>query len=259
MSGTRKAGLLTVIVVAISTMVVATAMAHQTDRAEFIAEVRGESGEVEVLMQISVEDLAHHMGHIGHGVAPTEAILEAARDDIAQYLDERAGVMADGERCQLEESRYVAYPGSDGRVHYYQGWQCPSWSNEVTFVNRVMVDKHGGYRHHGVIQLGEDVLQTVFDQNYPTYSVYPEAEAEAESEGDAEVAEEEQAEGEAPDRVEEQEPVESDGDEDDQALPQTTFWQGGWQIWLVFSAFLFALAVFLAVRKFWSVQSEMSD
>ncbi len=257
MSGNRKAALLIWIVAVLSTTVVATAMAHQTDRAEFIAEVRGESGEVEVLMQISVEDLAHHMGHIGHGVAPTEEILEAARDDIAQYLDERAGVMADDERCQLEESRYVAYPGSDGRVHYYQGWQCPSWPNEVTFVNRVMVDMHGGYRHHGVIQLGEEVLQTVFDQNYPTYSVYPEPEPE--SDGEAEEAEDEQAEGEAPDQVEERELVEGEGVDDDQELPQTTFWQGGWQMWLVFSALLFALAVFLAVRKFLSVQSEMSD
>lgn len=155
----------------------ATASSHQTDSSTHITEVRpaeapGEETEVEQLLSISAEDLIHHMGIFEPGEETSVQDLERRRDDVARFLDSQTGVRAEGELCEVEESEFIAFPGADGRVHYRQLWNCPFNSATVTLENRVMHNTHGGYRHMGTIQVGEDIFQTVFDSQFPTYSVY---------------------------------------------------------------------------------------
>lgn len=156
---------------------------HQTDRAEHNTEVRADSGEVEQLLSLSPVDLAHHLGHIGHGESPPAEQLEAFRDEFGDYIDDHTGVKADGEVCELTEAEFVAFPAGDGRIHRHQLWECAVDPREVVVANRVMVDGHDGYRHIAQIQVGDDIYPTVFDGRHPTYAVYPGA-TDGEEDGD---------------------------------------------------------------------------
>ena len=149
----------------------AGAEAHQSDRSLQMTEVRAETGEVEQLLSVSAEDLAHHLGLVGHGEFPSPTVLAAHREVLGDYLNEHVMVRADGRECELRESQFVAYPGQDGRVHFHQLWQCPPGAARVMLGNQVMFSGHGGYRHTGRVQVGEDIFATVFDRNYPTYTV----------------------------------------------------------------------------------------
>ena len=145
--------------------------AHQSDQSLQMTEVRGESGEVEQLLSVSAEDLAHHLGLVGHGEFPAPAVLATNRQLFEDYLNQHTLVRADGQDCELRESRFIAFPGQDGRVHFHQLWQCPEEPARVMLGNQVMFSGHGGYRHMGRIQVGEEIFATVFDRNYPTYTV----------------------------------------------------------------------------------------
>lgn len=150
-----------------------TAAAHQSDESMHVAEVRPESGEVEQLISISAEDLAHHFDHVGHDEFPSPAILEAAHDTFLEYMEFNTPVKADGEDCKLEESEFVGYPGPDGRLHYHQLWKCPEGSEEITLRNTVLFDMHGGgYRHMARVQVGDAITPAVFDANFEEYHVY---------------------------------------------------------------------------------------
>lgn len=162
-----------VAVIAVVIGTATTAWGHQTDQSEQVTEVRAHSGEVEQLFSISVTDLAHHLGYIGHGEEASAEVLEAMRTELKEYLREHTGVAADGALCDLVEAEFVAYPAMDGRVHYHQQWQCPVRPSEVKLENRVMVDGHDGYRHTARVQVGEAIHPTVFDASFPTYTVYP--------------------------------------------------------------------------------------
>lgn len=149
----------------------AAASAHQTDASLQMTEIRPETGEVEQLLSVSAEDLAHQLGFVDHGEFPSPGILATNRQVFEDYLNEHTMVRADQEECELRESSFVAFPGQDGRVHFHQLWQCPRGAARVILGNQVMFASHGGYRHTGRIQVGVDILATVFDRNYPTYTV----------------------------------------------------------------------------------------
>lgn len=172
---------LTVVVALVVAMVgpVAPAWGHQTDEAEHHTEIRPESGEIEQLLSVSAQDLAHYMGHIGHHEEPTDELLDEIRDELREYFEDNTGVRADEELCELEDSKFVHYPGADGRVHYHQTWDCSAEPREVELANRIMLDDHDGYRHTAQIQVGDKIYRTVFDPQYPTYAVYPEPDADA--------------------------------------------------------------------------------
>lgn len=194
--------------------------AHQTDRAEQVSEIRADTGEVEQLFSISIEDLSHHLELTETGEFPSSEILEHARVDIASYLDDHTDVRADGESCGLIEANFIAFPAVDGRVHYHQQWQCPPNPSEVLLENRIMLDTHGGYRHMGRIQVDDAIFPTVFDPGYPTYTVYP-------------------------DPGEELAEVES--------VFGRYFGHGLWHILLGFDHILFILVLLFAVRKLWTL------
>ena len=155
-------------------MTASWASAHQTDRAEQSTEVRVEAGEVESLLSISADDLAHHLGAIRHGQQATQEILSGLRAELSAYLDGATGVDVDGQPCELVAGEFLAYPGGDGRVHYHQRYRCKPDGTEITLTNRIMVDGHAGYRHMATIEMRGALYPTVFDARFPTYSVYPE-------------------------------------------------------------------------------------
>ncbi len=173
---TVRTGVATVAVAFFGLAVIATSvMAHQVDRAEQATEVHSETGEVENLYMISAEDLTHELGHVVHGQVPSQELLNELEAELAQYLDEHTAVRADGDRCELEDNEFVAYPAGDGRLHYYQMWRCPTEVHEIEIKNRIMHDHHhGGYRHVGQVQVGDEVYPTVFEPRFPAYTVYPE-------------------------------------------------------------------------------------
>ncbi len=150
--------------------------AHQTAESEHFAEVNAAEGTVVQQLSIAAEDLAHHLGHTGHGEEPTVELLEEIRDQLHEYLDENTGIRADSENCQREDSEFLKYPGDDGRVHLEQRWQCPAGAEEIEFANRIMLDTHGGYRHTARIEYNDSQQLHVFDQNYPTTAIYPPSE-----------------------------------------------------------------------------------
>jgi hypothetical protein len=149
-----------------------TATAHQTDQSLHIAEVSPETGTVEQLLLLSLEDLTYHLGVTGHHEVPTAAMVVEARPRIAEYLNAQTPVVADGNLCELRDGVFRALPGPDGRVQYHQIWDCPPGAREVTLQNRALFTTPGGYRHTGRIQVGEQVYTTVFDDRFPTYAVY---------------------------------------------------------------------------------------
>lgn len=145
--------------------------AHQTDQSMMITEVRPQTGEVELLFSISAEDLAHNFGLVSHGQFPSPAILGENRARFQSYLDHHIMVRTPEEECQALETDFVAYPGQDGRLHYHLLFQCPLGASAIVLGNQVMFSSHGGYRHQGRIQVGEEISMTVYDANYPTYTV----------------------------------------------------------------------------------------
>lgn len=150
-----------------------SAWAHQTDSSLHVTEIRPATGEVEQLISISVEDLAHHMGFDTEGSFPPPHVLEAERQRIANYFEAHTPVSADGEDCDLRNEDFIGFPGQDGRIHYHQQWQCPRGASEVTLKNSILHGgHHGGYRHLARIQVGDDIFPTVFDPNFPTYTVH---------------------------------------------------------------------------------------
>ncbi len=157
--------------------------AHQTDESEHHTEIDASSGDAEQLLSISANDLAHHFGRVGHHDDVTDQQLQELREELAQYIDDHTGIRADGHNCSLEQARFIEYPGSDGRVHYHQIYDCIEEPEEVEVANRVLFDSHAGYRHTAQIQVDDRVYSTVFDQNYPTYAVYPEAGDDADALG----------------------------------------------------------------------------
>ena len=217
--------------------------AHQTDEAEHHAEVRADEGEVEQLLSISAEDLAHHLGHIGHGQEPSRSLLDEIRDDVGEYLDDQTGVRADEELCELEETEFVYYPAGDGRIHYRQLWDCIEDAHVIELANRIMVDSHDGYRHTGRIDVDGDLRMTVFDINYPTHTVYP-------SQG-TEPAEEDSEPGpstdEEPDRqVDEEAPEETSAESPESG---ELLWTGFVQVPLAPLHILFVLSLVFAVHR----------
>lgn len=169
----KMKGIMIVLVGLILMLGTHTAAAHQSDESMHVTEVRPESGEVEQLISISAEDLAHHFDHVGHHEFPSPAILEQAHDTFLAYLEANTPVQADGDECELKESKFVGYPGPDGRLHYHQLWQCPEGSKEIRLKNTVLFDMHGdGYRHMARVQVGEVITPTVFDEKFPEYNVY---------------------------------------------------------------------------------------
>lgn len=233
------------------------AHAHQSEEATHISEVRAESGEVETLLQISVGDLLHHLGHLSHGQRVNDEALEAGEDEVAQYLDERVEVAADGESCELSESRYVAYPAVDGRVHYYQLWQCAPKPRQVEIANRVLFDGHDGYRHVGRVQVGEKVQQSVFDRSFPTMTVYPSTdEEEQEREVAADVQDESPRDGGQPGTHvgDDGEEVQENGARADEERSRGAW--GAWSPWVVFTVLLVALSAIAALRTFFSASAD---
>jgi len=155
--------------------VTGVADAHQTDESEHHTEIDTSSGDVEQLLSISANDLAHHFGYVGHHDDVTDDQLQELREELTTYLDDNTGIRADDQTCSLERARFVEYPGSDGRVHYHQTYDCTEEPEEIEVANRVLLDSHAGYRHTAQIQVDGRVYATVFDQNYPMYAVYPES------------------------------------------------------------------------------------
>ena len=206
-----------VVVVALALILVLGQMAtaawgHQVDRAEQFTEVHPQTGQVENLYMVSAEDLAHELGHVVHGQAPTQDLLNELEEELGAYFDDHTAVRADDEPCELEEAEFVAYPAPDGRLHYYQSWRCPGGVHEIELENRIMHDHHhGGYRHLAQIKVGDEIYPTVFEPQFPAYAVYPQLVGDAEQ---AAVVEVERTEVEDDDAEEEP----SEEDEVDQSI-----------------------------------------
>lgn len=210
MSGTKVASrTMGTAAVLVMTIVAVVGWAHQTAESQHQVEVRPAQGEIEQLLSIAAEDLAHHLGHIDHGQRLRPMLLDEIREEVGDYIDDHTGIRADGEDCRLEQSEFIYYPAEDGRVHRYQKWDCPAEPDELEFANQVMLDGHAGYRHTARIQVGDDIFFKVFDENYPTAAVYPSPATESAPD---ESGEESDAEGVVERHRQQQQPDQQGGD-----------------------------------------------
>lgn len=145
--------------------------AHQNHESLLVTEIRPASGEVEQLLSVAAEDVSHHFGLTEHGEYPSPEVLGQHKGEFTDYLVENLMVRTEEEECGLEKADFLAYPGEDGRLHLHLLYRCPREARRVILGNQVLFESHGGYRHRGRIQKGEEIYQTVYESRFPTYTV----------------------------------------------------------------------------------------
>ncbi|MBA2663556.1 MAG: HupE/UreJ family protein [Bradymonadaceae bacterium] len=172
MTPTKSLLLSAALVVATLFALIAPAMAHQTAASTLIVHIKPEAREVDHLVSVSARDLAHHIGLVGEAEEPATEQLLAATATLVASLSADLVLTNDGVRCEAIEEKLVMTEGLAERVNFLKVVRCERPLGEVTIENRIMLTAPGGYRHFGRVQLGEEVFTTVFDGQFPSYTMH---------------------------------------------------------------------------------------
>ncbi len=150
---------------------ISTAQAHQTASSTLVVHVKPETGEIDQFISVPARDLAHDLGVIAESETPQASQLLAVQDKIVAALSADLTVRNNGQKCETIEENLVMLESLAERVSFMKVVRCAEALGELQLENNVMLTAVGGYRHFGRIQLGEEVFTTVFDSQFPTYTM----------------------------------------------------------------------------------------
>lgn len=159
-------------VVASFVLVSRPAEAHQTAISTLNVEVRADSGEVDMLLAISPDDVTDHLQLDPNGDGwVDQSELPYLQPAIGSYFRENLAVTNNGEACAPIHQDFVDTGRRMASLLYRKTVQCDPPLGDVEVTNQVMYDSRGGYTHYGQIQLGKDIHTTVFDFDTPSYTL----------------------------------------------------------------------------------------
>ncbi len=133
--------------------------------------VKPETREVDQFISLPARDLAHDLGVIAESETPEAGQLLAIQDKIVAALSADLTVLNNGSKCETIEEKLVMVETLAERVSFMKVVRCADELGELKLENKIMLTAVGGYRHFGRIQLGEEVFTTVFDSQFPTYTM----------------------------------------------------------------------------------------
>lgn len=162
---------LTVLVGFLTTFGLSVAHAHQTDSSTLMVHVKPETQQVDLFISVSARDLGHDLGILTESEEPGLMKMLANQSKFIAELSADLTVRNNGSECKAIEENLVMLESLVERVSFMKVVHCADELGELQFENKVMLTTVGGYRHFGRIQLGEEVFTTVFDNQFPTYTM----------------------------------------------------------------------------------------